>query len=477
MKKIINLSTFGFVFIYVAVTIMLIYQYNEDFTQSESRMFYVLLFSYLWTGGLIVIAKLFFNLYFFEPILFISVLYELIFIIKPIVDLRNSAMYEHGINVFPGGVRATVFFTIGYTVMYFAYYSRAGLFSARLPVKNTEPSSVLSGTCTEENYEINPVILYVVWFILFALCVISMVSQGLSLRYIFSLGSNGDRSLETDNTALFFLANFGATLVTVWMMILIKTKGAAMKVFISALSVVYVLMRNARWLALIFISAPFIYYYTKRKKSPNWILILLISVVGIIVFAWMQFNRHSLTTGGGIEGWGEGGLSLSVLLAPFESDLNTYRTFYSMVTRFPSVHSYMYGRTFMYFFVLFVPRVLWPGKPDNPIRELIENSLNSQARISGTAVANIGELYANFGIIGIIAGMYIVGFVARLLRQHFIEKENVTEDDCIIYSIVFPLLFQWIARGNFSGNLYLTAFAVLPYIVLYFVKRFVGKKV
>ena len=170
-----------------------------------------------------------------------------------------------------------------------------------------------------------------------------------------------------------------------------------------------------------------------------------------------------------MQGWGDQGFSLSILLAPLESDLNTYRTFYAMTQRFPSQYSYMLGKTFLYTFILFVPRAIWPGKPDNPVRDMIEHSLNKRARISGTAVANIGEFYANFGILGVAIGMYLLGWIASEMKRRLLPISEYYMDETgnkrLMYAILFPLCFQWIARGNFSGNFYMTIFAVLPFVV------------
>ena len=170
-----------------------------------------------------------------------------------------------------------------------------------------------------------------------------------------------------------------------------------------------------------------------------------------------------------MQGWGADGFTLEKLLAPLESDLSTYRTFYSMVERFPAEYSYMLGQTFLYVLVLFIPRAIWAGKPDNPVRDMIEHSLNKRARASGTAVANIGEFYANFGIFGIVAFMYLIGWITSSLKHavfNSVPGQNKAERKYIAYSIIYPLFFQWIARGNFSGNFYMTIFAMLPFIVM-----------
>lgn len=456
-------STIEFIFLYVVFGFVLLFQYRLSFNYEETFLFIELMLTYVWTAGLFVFSKIRFHLNLFEPITIVTVIYECIFVIKPIIDLKNHAMVEHGVSVIEGGPKATLLFTLGFTAFYIAYYMKHR--------KLTYKSRLLYHS-VDEPIKPDPVrlrVLYVMWVVVFALCIYCMITQGLSLQYIFSFGSEGVRVSDSDNTALLFLANFGVTLATIWLMILVESKNLAIKVIITVLCVIYVLMRNARWLMLVFIVAPVAMYYLKKRKQPRFLLVVLIGVVGLTVFAWMQVNRSTLYSGGAMGGWGDKGFSPELLLSPMETDFSTYRAFYSMVTRYPSQYDYMMGITFLYSLVIMIPRALWPSKPDNPVRDMIEHSLSKTARISGTAVANIGEYYANFGVIGIIACMFIFGRITSWLKLMIFDYDKRWDtrqrtDMLVMYSIMFPLLFQWIARGNFSGNLYLTFFAVLPFV-------------
>jgi oligosaccharide repeat unit polymerase len=448
-----------YVALYILFGLVLMFQYSFSFNEDETYLFIVLMATYIWIVGLLVYAKFRFDLQVFEPISIVSVIYICIFIVKPIVDLRGGEMYEHGIYVLNGGVKATVLFVLGYTVLYFSYYLNHKRLVFNLNAagnKKKLPDPEISNNLS---------VLYIVWAIVFVLCIIGLLSQGLSLRYIFSFGAGGERVVDDGNTALLFLSNFGVTLVALWLMIIDMSKNMAVKITTTALCIIYILMRNARWLMLVFIVAPIALYFLKRHRQPRLLWIVLIGFAGLLVFAWMQANRYNLATGGAMRYWSFKDITLSTLLAPLESDFSTYRTFYSMVQRFPSQYSYMMGTTFLYTFIIFVPRIIWPGKPDNPIRDMIEHSLNQYARKSGTSVANIGEFYANFGVIGIVLFMYLLGWIlAAIKKRVFSNSKPISNDGLIFYAIIYPLLFQWIARGNFSGNFYLTLFAVLPYL-------------
>ena len=438
--------------VFLSAGAVLASRFSIRFTQEQVRLYIALMMAYAWIGILLLYARMYYDLYVFEPLSFVSAIYISVFIVKPLIDLRAGHMIEHSVDVSGGGLKATLILILGYTALYIGYY-------LNYDASGRHDLSQLPDVESGEEYD--PFSLYIVWGITFGLCLLCMFSQGLSLRYIFSLGKTGEVTVSESNTALLFLSNFVVTMYTVWMLILFRTPGWAGKLLISILTAVYLIMRNSRWLILAFILGPVTYLYVKNRKRPRGIYLLQIAIVGILLFAWMQANRAVLASGGAVQGWGKGGLTLEKLAAPFESNLNTYRAFFAMVNRYPSRYPYLLGASYYYVFIMFVPRVLWKGKPDNPCRKIIEHALNGQARRSGTAVSTIGESYVNFGVAGCILIMFLIGRLLAFLKTFILSAK---EDDLILYSVMFPLLFQWIARGNFSGNFFMTVFAVLPFV-------------
>ena len=459
-----NANIGGYAAVFLLIGAVLASRFSFAFTQEEVRLYITLMMTYTWIGILLLYARMRYDLYVFEPLSFVSAVYMAVFIVKPLIDLRTGHMIEHSVDVSGGGLKATLILLLGYTFLYTGYYITYDA-SGRYNLEHL-PEAV-----TESDYD--PFSLYMVWGISFILCLLCMFSQGLSLRYIFSLGKAGEVTVSESNTALLFLSNFVVTMYAVWMIILFRTRGSAGKLLITVVTAVYLIMRNSRWLMLAFILGPVTYYYVKRRKRPKGIYLFAIGMAGIVLFAWMQANRVVLAAGGAVQGWGEGGFTLEKLVAPFESDLNTYRAFFSMVNRYPARYPYLLGVSYIYVFILFVPRVLWKGKPDNPVRKIIEHSLNGRARISGTAVSNIGEIYANFGIPGCIVLMFLIGRILAYMKTWF---QGRSDDDLIMYAVMYPLLFQWIARGNFSGNFFVTVFALLPFIFKKYLRRNSGRR-
>ena len=493
------------ILLYVFFGLYFVFQVQSSYDSDQLRLYFVLIGAYFWLAGLLVAAKIRHNLYIFEPIFFIGMLYLCIYVYKPLIDLQTDSFYEHGVYIRGGGIKATLIIILSFTIFYISYYSRHSRLvfgkhinkhfdsnaqfdtsSIKTQVESDtnlsysvikpnisqeeiiEKSTQFETTLNSPLYNKNTVssqtvvVLYFFWSVVFAFAVGSMLSQGLNLRYIFTLGNSGLRE-NNNSTALLFLSNFGITSVSLWLLIMRYSKNIPGKIIITILEVIYLLTRNGRWLILAIALAPVVYYYIKRKKSPRLGIVLAGGLVLLTIFAWMQVNRYGIRTGIGYSVWGNQIFTLQVLTSPFESDFNTYRLFYSMVMRYPSVYSYMCGATFIYVFTLIIPRVIWPSKPNNPVLEIIEHSLNASARQSGTAISNIGELYANFGVVGCVIGMYLGGWVASKMKELLYSDDEFT---LAMYSILFPLLFQWTARGVFSSNLFTTIFAILPFIFL-----------
>lgn len=451
-SRFVTFTTLTLIAFAIIFGVYLGFKNRSNYTSEEWTLFIALMTSYCVTVGLMIMAKVRHALYLFEPFTIVGVLYIAIFVYRPIIDLFNSEVATRGVNVLSGGFKTTIIFTVGFIALYVGYYSKH-----LINVDQTEEEiDVYEGKAA------NTDIALIGWIVSYVFCLISLVSQGLSLSYIFSLASSGEKVFDGNGSALLFLSNFAITMVAYWMIIVVRPGKKNLKLIITILSIVYVIMRNARWLLLIGVLAPITYYYVRRRKSPKGIYIIIVGVLTLSVFAWMQVNRASLIAGRQMVGWGEGGFIIEKLLSPFDSDLTTYKVIYGMVREYPSHSSYLFGRSFLYVFYMFIPRVLWPSKPGNPINEIVENSLNFQARTAGATFANIGEFYANFGVLGVIILMFIFGRLIASLKKYYLQP---TQERLIIYSIMYPLLFQWVARGNFTGNFYLTIFAILPFVL------------
>lgn len=100
----------------------------------------------------------------------------------------------------------------------------------------------------------------------------------------------------------------------------------------------------------------------------------------------------------------------------------------SVVVKFtPELWPFQYGKTMIIApIIAFIPTILWPGKYEfiNSIADGVEFGrlyfgLDNNA--SGVAITQVGELYLNFGLIGILVGTFLIGILLRLSYRTFIE--------------------------------------------------------
>ena len=111
--------------------------------------------------------------------------------------------------------------------------------------------------------------------------------------------------------------------------------------------------------------------------------------------------------------------------------------------RFDLIHSFVYvrdmiprfvpyyrGATYSYLAIAWIPRLVWSEKPNAHaanIRLLLSLGIMSQSGFATTmsGVGFLPEAYANFGVIGIVAGMFLQGIVLAACNRAFNSKSCV----------------------------------------------------
>lgn len=135
---------------------------------------------------------------------------------------------------------------------------------------------------------------------------------------------------------------------------------------------------------------------------------------------------------------------------------------------------FLNGQDLLNFFVsLGPPRFIWHDKP------VINASGNELGRDLGilppsdhtTSISPtvVGDLYMNFGLTGIIAGMMIIGILARFLYKILIENSERSLSGVMIYSVVWIQVIKgmedWIAP-SYAGLVKLIVILIVIHLLL-----------
>ena len=150
------------------------------------------------------------------------------------------------------------------------------------------------------------------------------------------------------------------------------------------------------------------------------------------------------------------------------ADLGTFETFARILTVIPeSVPFVMPGRTFLYVFVAFVPRSIWPGKPlptELVVLQEAVGNIGAVAGGSGYTYSLPGAFYVEGGIVMVLIGMFFFGVFCRTiwsyhaLRGHLFSKA--------ILAVGLPLIL--LSQRGYNNNTIIWYLTYLIPIVLVF---------
>jgi len=139
----------------------------------------------------------------------------------------------------------------------------------------------------------------------------------------------------------------------------------------------------------------------------------------------------------------------------------------------PSESPYQLGRTLGLFFIAPIPRALWPDKPRTNIGGWITAVYGSGPQIrSSTGPTQVGEWYVNFGWLGIIAGMALLGLFLRIVQETLLSHPATMPGILIGLAILQELIVKF--QGSVAGAYSYVLFMLVPIVGFHWVLRAVG---
>jgi O-antigen polysaccharide polymerase Wzy len=92
-----------------------------------------------------------------------------------------------------------------------------------------------------------------------------------------------------------------------------------------------------------------------------------------------------------------------------------------------TVTPFEYGYTLTPMFEAFIPRLLWADKPSIPTGQIMNKKFHvTEGDLTYISPSHLGELYWNFGWLGVIVGMSLIGFLFGTLGTRFNLAEAAT---------------------------------------------------
>jgi hypothetical protein len=418
-------------------------------------------------GGLAVFAwqsRMHIRVDFFEPVYFITLLFLMVFFLRPIQLLLD---YDARVRFVPDDPQlfqsALLLGALGFICFLGGYLGKMGILIGRkLPAFG-------------EHWSQRRVVQVAIAYTLIGMAGYSFAVARSGGFGLFLSTLQGRRLLAAEGNWVFASALYlvhAAMLITGAYWFKTKRLGALFLICLI-LSAGSAVAQGGRSAVLVNMLALLVMFYYLRAFRPGRILIntLIIGMFAALglYFVVIQKAIRTQTLGVGVPGAviAPSKLLVGNAVASFVKEFTQFDWFVIILDIVPSLIVFQHGKTFLQFFAMFVPQTLWPAKP-LPISFVTSMQLGG-AR-SGTPFTLVGELYLNFHVPGIILGMVLFGIFVRALYAYL--RKNINDPAVILlYAYSFSSLHGLFTR-TFAPRAFTLVLFMIPTI---FALRYISR--
>lgn len=374
-----------------------------------------------------------------EPIFVVVFGYGLFMFVRPLYILTfNDFDFMNFLNAPKEAIPLTLAFSIlGLVALYLGYYSSVG--------------SSIAGRLPMGKRSVSPQRLRNWGIFVFAL--------GTLLYGVFlsgpAAGSTG--SVALTGSAYFYLgidiAAVGILLLFYWAMITPRWRRILLVALLLAIMFLAATYLGSRYRAVYLGLSLIASYYLLREKPFSLRSLLIFLPPSFLYVAGVGLLRGGERRGTlGNIGEFEPAAAVQRFFGS-SGDLNIFDTFTKMVTVVPESFGFLIpGRTFLYLFVAFVPRSIWPGKPlptELVVNQGIVGDVGAVAGGTGFGYSLPGSFYIEGGIVMILIGMFFFGIFCRAIWSYYLLHGHLLSRAILAVSLPYMLLLQ---RGGFTNN-------------------------
>ena len=146
-------------------------------------------------------------------------------------------------------------------------------------------------------------------------------------------------------------------------------------------------------------------------------------------------------------------------------------TFGYVIQKTPEQVPYWMGGSYETLWVSFIPRLFWPEKPTSTIGQEFGHRyalLDAADESTSVNLPWLPEFYANFGLFGVLVGMFAIGAMFRFLVQRFTAPRARRIDHVLGITITFTLFYAESNLALMVGGVFLNylAFSILLRLVM-----------
>ena len=206
-------------------------------------------------------------------------------------------------------------------------------------------------------------------------------------------------------------------------------------------------------------------HYLRKRLGGRVLVVLLVPMLILIsvAFYWKAygFRVHS------IEEQYSSQSTANAVLDPLIERSYDFDSAIMILQKTRSINDYRLGSTFEDLLWFYVPRQLWPEKPVSFGFSFASEFLPGANLTESYTPSMVGELYLDFGFLGIIFGFYFLGVLIRALHEALPGKSALST---VVYILVIFRLVNMI-EGPITTHLELLLGELLPVILFALVHK------
>lgn len=219
---------------------------------------------------------------------------------------------------------------------------------------------------------------------------------------------------------------------------------AVLAVLIVCSSIVPIIQSARLELIYSFLIGLVIYHYSRKRISmPKIASMATVLLIAVALLGQLRNQNINDTPGDG--------LSFQSII-----DRTLARAYFMgigktavIADKVPSEIGYLNGESLTYFLLAPIPRTMWPEKPVVRIGLFIGQEIFDKNNETGVPPGFPAELYLNFGHIGVILGMFIVGAAYARLYVTTIQRRN-SPMSVVVYSVGTILFSFTLLTGDLT---------------------------
>jgi len=224
---------------------------------------------------------------------------------------------------------------------------------------------------------------------------------------------------------------------------------------ILTLFILHMVVNGERIFFALFLVSLITSFWLYGRKRLIAALLMIAPVLAFVFSAWAYFRNDITKIGENFSSYMEQDLGNRAVTNLMDAcDGSDTLILFHIIDDFGEKYDYMYGESYARVFFFMVPRSFYPEKPERFTVHLAK--IYEPGATTSLAATQLGELYANFGVLSVILLPLITTLILWL-------SESVTRqiEKRILVSAVVFLLLIWSARATFEDNLINFLFTLL----------------